>query len=258
MAESVLLATIFLAGLTAGSFVNVVIYRGPVLWKLVESPTRGDLTSPRSYCPACKTPLRVGNLIPILSFAFQHGRCSSCDAKISVRYPIVEALSGAGALLSVATFGWTAAAFLAAIAALMLVALAFIDLETGYLPDALTFPLAGLGLSANAFGVFASLTDALIGAVAGYLVFWAVGAIYRHLRMREGLGLGDAKLLAAIGAWTGWFYLPTIVLVAAVATLVFAFARRGATPDDAAPFGPGLCAAGFAALFFGERLFTAL
>lgn len=258
VAESVLLATIFLAGLTAGSFVNVVIFRGPVLWKLVEAPPRGDLARPRSYCPACKTTLGVGNLIPILSFAIQQGRCSSCDAKIPIRYPIVEGLGGAVALLSVAMFGWSMAALLAAIAALMLIALAFIDLETGYLPDALTFPLAGLGLCASLFGMFASLTDALIGASAGFLIFWVIGAIYRHLRKREGLGLGDAKLLAAIGAWTGWFYLPMTVLSAAVVTLVFALARRGATSDDAAPFGPGLCAAGFAALFFGEYLFTGL
>lgn len=258
MAESVLLAMIFLAGLTAGSFINVVIYRGPVMWKLVDAPARGDLARPRSYCPACRVPLRVGNLIPVFSYVFQGGRCSSCGARISVRYPIVEALGGAGALLSFAMFGWTAAALLAAIAALMLIALAFIDLETGYLPDALTIPLLGLGLCANAFGIFASLTDALIGAAAGFLVFWAVSAIYRRLRKREGLGLGDAKLLAAIGAWTGWHYLPVIVFAAAIATLVFAFARRGAKSDDAAPFGPGLCAAGFAALFFGEQLFTAL
>lgn len=258
MAESVVWATIFFAGLAAGSFLNVVIYRGPVLWKLVDAPARGDLVGPRSYCPACKAPLRFGNLIPIVSYLIQGGRCSSCRAEIPVRYPVVEALSGASALLAVAIFGWTASALLAAIAALMLVALAFIDLETGFLPDALTIPLAGLGLAANAFGAFASRTDALLGAAAGFLAFWAIGAIYRQIRKRDGLGLGDAKLLAAIGAWTGWIYLPLVVLVAAAATLLVVLARRGAKPDEAAPFGPGLCAAGFTAIYFGERLFTAL
>lgn len=258
MGDLLFIALAVLAGMTAGSFLNVVIYRGPVIWRLVDAPARGDLVGPRSYCPACRTQLRFGNLIPLVSYVVQRGRCASCGAGISPRYPVVESLGGASALLSVVAFGWTPAALLAAIAALLLVALAFIDLETGYLPDALTLPLAGLGLAANAFGTFAPLRDALIGAAAGFLVFWAIGALYRRVRKRDGLGLGDAKLLCAIGAWTGWFYLPVIVFIAAIATLLFALARRGAKADDAAPFGPGLCAAGFAALFFGERLLTAL
>jgi leader peptidase (prepilin peptidase)/N-methyltransferase len=188
----------------------------------------------------------------------QSGRCAFCGARISVRYPFVEALGGALAVVSAAMFGCTPTAVLALIAALVFVALAFIDFETGYLPDALTLPLAALGLVANAFGIFAPLIEGLVGAAAGFLVFWVIGELYRLLRQRDGLGLGDAKLLAAIGAWTGWIYLPPVVLVAAAATLLFVLARGGANADDAAPFGPGLCAAGFVALFFGEQLFTAL
>lgn len=258
MAESVLSATIFLSGLAAGSFLNVLIHRGPVMWKLVDAPERGNLVGPASYCPSCKAPLRFWNLLPIVSYMVQRGHCAACGARISLRYPLVEALGGVGAILSVALFGWTPEALLAAMAALMLIALAFIDLETGYLPDALTLPLAALGLAANAFNTFTQPVDALIGAVAGFLVFWAIGFGYRSLRNREGLGLGDAKLLAAIGAWTGWFYLPFVIFLAAVTTLVVAIARRTATSTDEIPFGPGLCAAGFVALFFGERLFSAL
>ncbi len=254
MAESVLFATVFLTGLTVGSFLNVVIHRGPAMWGLVDEPPRGDLVAPRSYCPACKVPLTVANLIPLVSFFAQRGRCARCQAPISVRYPVVEALGAASAVLSVLIFGWTLAALAAAIFALALIALAFIDFETGYLPDAITFPLIGAGLAANAAALFTPFRDALIGAVAGYLVFWSVSAVYARLRKRDGLGLGDAKLLSAIGAWTGWFYLPQVILIAALGTLAVIVVRRGVKADDEIPFGPGLCAAGFVVLFFRDRL----
>lgn len=258
MAESVVFATIFLAGLAAGSFLNVVIHRGPQMWGLVDGPPRGDLVSPRSYCPQCGTPLTVANLIPLASYLAQRGKCAKCGAPISARYPIVEALGGAGALLSVAMFGWTLAALAASIFALALIALAFIDAETGYLPDAITLPLIGLGAAANAAGFFAPVRDSLIGAAAGFALFWAISVFYARVRKREGLGLGDAKLLAAIGAWTGWIYLPLVIFIAALGTLAVLATRRGVKAGDAIPFGPGLCAAGFFALFFGERLISVL
>jgi leader peptidase (prepilin peptidase) / N-methyltransferase len=258
VAESVFFATIFLAGLAAGSFLNVVIHRGPVMWRLVDAPARGDLMAPGSYCPACKEPLRAINLLPLASYVAQRGRCAACSARISPRYPLVEALGGVSALLCVGMFGWTPAALFAGIAALALIALAFIDLETGYLPDALTLPLTALGLVANLFGLFTPFRDALIGAAAGFLVFWAIGEVYHRIRGRDGLGLGDAKLLAAIGAWTGWLALPLVIFIAAAGTLVVSAARRSTSPDDSIPFGPGLCAAGFAVLFFGERLLSGL
>lgn len=251
-------ATVLLAGLTAGSFLNLVIHRGPVMWKLVDAPARGDLIRPRSYCPKCRTPLRFPNLLPIASYVLQKGRCAACGASISARYPVVEAMAGASTLLSVSAFGLSLAALAATVFALALIALAFIDAETGFLPDAITLPLLSAGLAANAVSLFARPLDALIGAVAGFFAFWAIGLAYRRLRRRDGLGLGDAKLLAAIGAWTGWVYLPLVIFTAAVMTLVVAVARRTTKKTDEIPFGPGLCAAGFAALFFGERLVSAL
>lgn len=258
MAESVVFATIFFAGLTVGSFLNVVIHRGPVLWGLVDAPSRGDLVKPRSYCPACKAPLRVANLVPLASYLAQRGKCARCGSPISARYPVVEALGAVVAVWSVMSFGWTPAALAASLFGFSLIALAFIDLETGYLPDAITLPLIGAGLAANAAGLFASFQDALIGAAAGGAVFWGVSALYARIRKREGLGLGDAKLLAAIGAWTGWFGLPAVILIAALGTLAAVALRRGVAADEAIPFGPGLCAAGFIALFFGDRLFSVL
>lgn len=258
MAESVVYATIFLAGLTIGSFLNVVIHRGPAMWGLVDGPNRGDLVAPRSYCPKCETPLAAMNLIPLLSYFAQRGRCARCGAQISARYPIVEAMGGASALLAVLLFGLSPAALAAAIFGFALIALAFIDAETGYLPDAITLPLMGAGLAANAASNFAPFLDALIGAAAGFVLFWMIGEIYARIRKRDGLGLGDAKLLAAVGAWTGWQMLPVVVFAAALGTLAFIALRRGAKPDDAIPFGPGLCAAGFLALFFGGQLLSAL
>lgn len=262
MAEGVVFATIFLAGLAAGSFLNVVIHRGPVLWGLIDQPTRGDLATPRSYCPACRTRLSAVNLIPLVSYAVQRGRCTTCGAKISPRYPIVEFMGGASALLAVTIFGLTPAAALATIFMLALIALAFIDLETGYLPDAITLPLVALGLVANFFGSFASLATAASGAAAGYVIFGLISLAYRRLRSREGLGLGDAKLLAAIGAWTGWMGLPFVVFFAALVTLAtmgaMALIERRTAYDQPVPFGPGLCAAGAATLLFSERLISVL
>lgn len=258
MGDGLFLGLVFLAGLTVGSFLNVVIHRGPSMWGLLDEAPRGDLVRPGSYCPSCRMPLRFCNLIPLASFLWQRGRCAACGAPISRRYPLVELLGGAGAVLSVIVFGWTLAAAFAAIAAFALITLAFIDLETGYLPDALTLPLAALGLGVNAFGAFVPIVDALIGAAAGFLVFWAIGAVYRSMRKREGLGLGDAKLLAAIGAWTGWALLPIVIFVAAALTLAVAALRGRASAEEALPFGPGLCAAGVAAIFAGGRLLSGL
>lgn len=258
MAESVVYATFFIAGLVVGSFLNVVIHRGPAMWGLVDGPARGDFIAPRSYCPACKAPLTAVNLVPLLSYLAQRGRCARCRARISARYPVVEAMGGAGALLAAVLFGPAPAAIAASVFAFALIALAFIDAETGYLPDAITLPLAGAGIAANAVPFFAPLQDAAIGAAAGFIFFWAIGEIYTRLRKRDGLGLGDAKLLAAIGAWTGWQLLPAVVFLAALGTLAVIALRRGVQSDDAIPFGPGLCAAGFLALFFGEPLLSAL
>lgn len=249
-------------GLLIGSFINVVIYRGPRLWGLVDGEPRGSLAAPGSYCPACKKPIPWTGLAPIVSYIAQHGRCRSCGAKIALRYPVVEALGGVVALASVAVFGVTWAALGAAVFGWALLALAVIDLETGYLPDAITLPLIACGVLASAFNLIVPLGDSIVGAGAGYLTFRAIGIAYQSMRGRNGLGQGDAKLLAAIGAWGGWMILPAVVFAGALMTLtaigIGALRGKQAPMDQPIAFGPGLCAAGFVVLNLGQSLLNAL
>lgn len=249
-------------GLLVGSFLNVVIFRGPRLWGLIDGEERGSLAAPRSYCPACRATIPASRLIPLVSYVLQKGRCAACGAAISPRYPLVEALGAVAAVSAVAAFGLSFATLAAAAFGWALIALAFIDLETGYLPDAITLPLIGLGLVVNGVDLFTPLSDAIIGVAAGFGAFWAIARSFEALRGKEGLGLGDAKLLAAIGAWGGWMLLPGVVLVGAVATLLAIGASKlagGRTPmDQPVPFGPGLCAAGFIALLAAPTLLSGL
>ncbi|MEM9495935.1 MAG: prepilin peptidase [Pseudomonadota bacterium] len=244
-------------GVVFGSFLNVVIHRGPALWRLVdddEGRRRGGLAFPGSYCPACGKSLGPAEIVPLASYIVQRGKCTQCSAEIPPRYPVVELLgliAGGGAAFF---FGASLAGVLAATFLLALISLAAIDLETGYLPDAITFPLIALGIGANAFGLFVPIEDAAIGAVAGYCVFWAVAAGYRALRGIDGLGLGDAKLLAGVGAWAGWQALAPTVLVAALSSLavIAALSLLGKEfqRDTAVPFGPALAAGGAAAFIY--------
>lgn len=239
-------------GAAIGSFLNVVIHRGPSSWGLVaaEGPPRGTIVAPRSYCPNCRAPIPSWRLIPVVSYLAQRGRCAACGARIKPRYLLVEIGGAAIAGVALAQYGATPLAILFSVYGWVLLALAAIDLETGYLPDALTLPLLGLGLVANGFGAATDLASALIGAVIGYGAFWAVNEAFRRMRGVDGLGLGDAKLLAAIGAWFGWQALPLVVLIASLASLAVLGALRlgGARFEagTAVPFGPGLCAAGAA------------
>ena len=242
-------ATAGVAGMMIGSFLNVVIHRGPVLWGLVEGESnRGNFAAPRSYCPLCRMQLKWFELIPILSFALQRGRCSYCGGAIALRYPLVEFGGLIAGLISFMVLGPSAAAIFAAIFLFALLALTVIDLETGFLPDAITLPLTAIGFGANAFNLFVPWQDAAIGAVAGYGVFRLIGSAYEHWRGVEGLGQGDAKLLAAIGAWIGWMALPVVVLAGALATLAaVAIGQITGKKVDAQtpiPFGPGLCLGG--------------
>ena len=244
---------VFLASAFAGSFLNVVIYRGPALWGLVDTndQPRGNLISPRSYCPHCRTPIPYWRLMPLISFAILRGRCPDCGGRISSRYPLVELAAALHGVSAAITFGATPAALFAALFGWILLALAVIDFETGYLPDWLTGALALGGLAANAFSIFVPPVDALIGALAGGLAFWTIGALWRRWRGIDALGLGDAKLLAALGLWMGWEALPLIVLVGSVASIlvvVLAPLARGEkiNATDAVPFGPGLAFGGYA------------
>ncbi|MEO1137449.1 MAG: prepilin peptidase [Pseudomonadota bacterium] len=248
----VFFVTAGMTGAVLGSFVNVVIYRGPVMWRLVDAPPRGNLAFPRSNCPNCKAPIRAVHLIPLLSYAMLRGKCAACQAPIPLRYPVVELLGAMAALSSAMVFGATMAGVLSLLFLLTLLALAFIDAETGYLPDMLTLPLIFLGLGANAFAVFTPIVAAAVGAAIGYAAFRLIDIAFLHLRGVEGLGQGDAKLLAAIGAWLGWTALPVVVFLAALLALLGVLAQSISgvriARDTAIAFGPALAAAGAVAL----------
>ena len=261
-----------LLGLIVGSFLNVVIHRLPLMmereWRAQcaellnqADPNAGqpalNLWKPRSRCPHCGHLIRAVENIPLLSYARQRGRCAHCGAAISLQYPLVEALSGvlAGVVAWKYGPGWPAAAAL--VCTWFLLAASVIDFRHQLLPDDLVLPLLWLGLFAALFGLFADLPSAVVGAMAGYLALWSVYQLFRLLTGKEGMGHGDFKLLAALGAWTGWQYLVTIVLLSSLVGAVFGLALillRGRDRRVPMPFGPFLAAAGWIALLWGEAV----
>ena len=271
MSEPVLIVAVAVFGLVIGSFLNVVIHRLPRMmeneWKAQcaelagSSPApagaRYNLIVPRSHCPQCNTALRVSDNIPLLSWLVLRGKCAHCGTRISPRYPVVEALTALLSALVAWRFGLTAAMLLGLALTWSLIALTFIDADTTLLPDDITLPLLWLGLGANVAGTFVPLTDAVIGAIAGYLVLWAVYWLFKLATGKEGMGYGDFKLLAALGAWMGWKALLPIVLLsslvgAVVGVVLIMLARRGR--EIPIPFGPYLAAAGFIMLLAGDPI----
>jgi len=257
-------------GLCVGSFLNVVIHRLPKMmergWaaqcaelagREPEPQPRYDLVAPRSACPSCGHAISALENVPVVSWLALRGRCKACGTRISARYPIVELAAGVEALAAIWKFGatWTG---LAACAFLWtLIALAFIDADTQLLPDDLTLPLLWGGLVANLFGLFVPLASAVIGAIAGYLALWTIYWLFKLIRGKEGMGYGDFKLLAALGAWLGWPMLPQIVLVSSVLGAIGGIAAMALQGRDRAaplPFGPWLAGAGAVALFFGPQI----
>ena len=273
-------------GLVVGSFLNVVIHRVPIMmerqWREqcaeLERPDhaatlpaatamvkeRFNLIVPRSTCPACRAPITAWQNIPVLSYLLLGGRCASCKVHISVRYPVVEALTG---ILSAAVawklgFDWPMAAGL--VLTWFLVALAFIDIDHQLLPDSLTLPLLWLGLFLSLFAATAGgapvpvdMRSGIIGAIAGYLCLWTVYHLFRLITAKEGMGYGDFKLLAALGAWLGWqMLLPTVLIAAAVGAVVgiALLAARRQSRSVPIAFGPFLAAAGWLMLMFGREL----
>ncbi|GAB2180058.1 A24 family peptidase [Denitratisoma sp. agr-D3] len=259
-----------LLGLLIGSFLNVVIHRLPKMmeqdWAAQcaelqgQAPTTAPplgLATPRSHCPHCNRAIDARDNIPLLSYLLLGGRCRYCCTPISIRYPLVEALTGL--LFAFAAWklgpGWPLAAALAFLSAA--VVLAFIDLDTQLLPDDITLPLLWLGLLVNAWNTFTDLESAVFGAVAGYLALWSVYWLFKLATGKEGMGYGDFKLLAAIGAWLGWQMLPLTILLSSLVGAVtgialILLARRGRNVPM--PFGPYLAAAGVIALFWGKPL----
>jgi leader peptidase (prepilin peptidase) / N-methyltransferase len=261
-----------IVGLCIGSFLNVVIHRLPRMldrgWRAQCADLSGEpaaelprynLITPRSQCPSCGHPISAFENIPVVSFLLLRGRCSACSAPISARYPLVELLTAALTVAAVLRFGVAPAALAACLLLWSLIALTFIDFDAQLLPDNITLPLLWAGLLVNATGVLAgvSLRDAVFGAAAGYLFLWTVYWLFKLVRRKEGMGYGDFKLLAALGAWLGWQMLPLIVLLsslvgAAIGIGLVVFKGR----DHHVPlaFGPFLAIAGALALFYGKPL----
>ena len=273
-----------LLGLIVGSFLNVVIYRLPIIlerqWReqCADPPAAGaaamtvpalsaarfNLIVPRSACPACRAPIRARQNVPLLSYLLLQGRCANCGAAISARYPLVEALTGILTAAVAWKFGFGCSALAAAVLTWFLIALTFIDLDHQLLPDNLTLPLLWLGLCASlwlppsaAATVPVDVHSSLIGAVAGYVSLWSVYHLFRLFTGKDGMGYGDFKLFAALGAWFGWQMLLPIILFASAAGAVIGIAmlamrkRQRATPIA---FGPFLAAAGWLMLLFGQQL----
>ncbi len=258
------------AGLCIGSFLNVVIHRLPKMlereWRAEcaslagEAPPQAEpfnLVVPRSRCPGCGQGISAFQNVPVLSYVALRGRCANCGMRISPKYPAVELLAGAGAAYAAWRFGLTLAALGAAVFVWFTIALAFIDQETGLLPDDLTLPLLWIGLLLNLNGAFVRLPDAVIGAVAGYLSLWLVYWGFKALTGKEGMGYGDFKMNAAVGAFVGWTLLPLVILLSSLIGLLFGAlqmfaARRSWDAGFRFHFGPYLAIAGIVALFWGE------
>jgi leader peptidase (prepilin peptidase)/N-methyltransferase len=259
-------------GLCIGSFLNVVIHRLPKMmereWRAECAALAGQpvpeepplsLVRPRSRCPGCGHGITALENVPLLSWIFLKAKCAKCGAKISARYPLVELLAGIGAAYSAWRFGPTMAALGAMLFVWFTIALAFIDQETGFLPDDLTLPLVWIGLLTNLGGAFVPLRDAVIGAVVAYLFLWIINAAFRAWRGMDGMGYGDFKLYAAVGAFLGWKLLPFVILLSSIVGLVFGSlqmfaARRGWDWKFKFHFGPYLALAGVIAMFWGDGI----
>lgn len=266
-----LVAIALILGLVIGSFLNVVILRLPKMlaasWKadccdLLELDTGETASSfnlifPSSHCPECQHKIRAWENIPLISYLLLRGRCSSCKTAISWRYPLVELVTGLLTAYLIFHFGASEQGLLALLFLWALIALTVIDIDTQLLPDNITLPLLWLGLLINSLGVFVPLSDAVYGAMAGYLSLWSVYWLFKLLTGKEGMGYGDFKLLAALGAWMGWQSLPLIILLSSFVGAVIGIAGiliQGRDKNIPIPFGPYLAIAGLITLLWGQQL----
>jgi len=259
-----------LLGLLFGSFLNVVIYRLPKMMqhdfdnyvagqqdRELPHPAKFNLMVPRSACPHCGHAISAMENIPIISYLMIRGRCVGCKAPISPRYPLIESLTGLISIMLIWHFGSGMAGMASLLFAYFLIAMAAIDFDTQLLPDDLTLPLLWLGLVINSQGLFCSLEDAVFGAVFGYLSLWSIYWIFKLLTGKEGMGYGDFKLLAALGAWCGWIQLPVIILISSLMGAVIGLImiwRSKLERNTPFSFGPYLALAGLIALPFGPVL----
>ncbi|MEC8822161.1 MAG: A24 family peptidase, partial [Pseudomonadota bacterium] len=261
-------------GLSIGSFLNVVVHRLPIMLKQewqsearllldVQVPDkqeskRYNLVTPRSACPACGQPISAIHNIPLISYLLLKGRCASCQARIALRYPLLELVTGVATVTVISVLGPTMQGMLACLLTYSLIALSQIDFETKLLPDDITLPILWLGLIANIYDTFTDLQSAVIGTVLGYLALWTVYQGFRIITGKEGMGFGDFKLLALLGAWLGWQALTFIILMSSIiGTLVgVTLILLGRDRNDAIPFGPYLAGAGWISLLWGDILLS--
>ena len=282
-------SSILFIGMCVGSFLNVVAYRLPLMmerdWtsecqeflelKTAEKPAEAsaeksveaearlkslNLATPTSACPNCGHQLHFWENIPVLSYLILKAKCSSCGEKISLQYPAIEILTGITSLVVAYTFGVTLQTVAALFFTWILIALTLIDLKKQLLPDNITLPLLWLGILLSFSDLFTDLKSSVIGAMAGYLILWSVYQLFKLLTKKEGMGFGDFKLLAALGAWVGYSYLPQIILlssvvgsIAGISMLIIGSTRQ----QEPIPFGPYLAVAGWIALLWGEEINTA-
>lgn len=271
------IAVALVLGLLVGSFLNVVIHRMPIMldrqWRAQCAEIEGreppeqpryDLISPRSACPGCQAPIAARHNIPVISYLLLKGRCANCSRRIGLRYPAIELLTGLCSAAVAWQFGYSWTCVAALVLTWFLIALAFIDVDTQLLPDDLTLPLLWLGLLVAlalphepGARLPVDLRSSVIGAMAGYLSLWSVYHLFRLATGKEGMGYGDFKLLAALGAWLGWqMLLPIILLAACVGALLGIFMIVTGRRETGIPmaFGPYLAAAGWLALLWGPQL----
>lgn len=260
-------------GLIIGSFLNVVIYRLPKMmeadWQQQckeylgqvseqdEKPARFDLVSPGSRCPHCQQEIPFYRNIPVVSFLLQRGRCANCKAKISWRYPLVEILTAVLTVAVVVKFGVTWQALAAMLLTWVLITLALIDFDTQLLPDSMTLPMIWLGLILSLIPLYVDSVASIVGAVCGYMLLWSVFHLFKLVTGKEGMGFGDFKLLAMLGAWLGWKMIPLIILLSSFAGAVIGILLvvfKGHNKEHPIPFGPYLAIAGWGALMFGENI----
>ncbi|MGZ8158927.1 MAG: prepilin peptidase [Methylobacter sp.] len=269
-------------GLLVGSFLNVVIYRLPIMmqrgWRKecreylqiepetapsTDSMNAGaqeepfNLVFPLSRCPGCNTPIKPYQNIPVISYLFLRGKCATCGCRISMRYPIIEALTAISSIIVAWHFGYTPQAVFALLLTWSLIALIFIDIDHQLLPDSITLPMLWLGMCLSLFNVFTDAHTSIIGAVAGYTALLTVFHLFKLATGKEGMGYGDFKLLALFGAWLGWQYLPLIILLSSLVGAVIGLGMIIFVKHDhnvPIPFGPYLAVAGWIALLWGNEL----
>ncbi len=274
------IAAVFAFALVIGSFLNVVIYRLPIImerdWReqadeLTNTPSeldlpegRFDLVVPRSRCPSCSAPITAWQNVPVISYLLLRGRCANCRQSISARYPLVELMTAILAATCAWHFGFGWEALMAIVLTLTLVPISMIDADTQLIPDSIVLPLLWLGLAMSLFHpmagsdtLFIASTDAIVGAMAGYLSLWSIYWLFKLITGKEGMGYGDFKLLAALGAWLGWQQLPIIIMMSAVVGMVInvtLIVARGKDRNMPIPFGPYLATAGWITMLWGETI----